>query len=122
MIILFLDDNEFRHRIFKTNNLNHKICCVYNTEEAISALNLNPQFDLVCLDHDLGGVYGAASDDKSGYAVAEYISKMNDDIRPKNIIIHSWNGPGAKRMLDVLLNAGIKAIYMPFNEEMKIND
>jgi CheY-like chemotaxis protein len=79
-----------------------EFCGVETAEQAIKMLEENSPYDLVSLDHDLGGEYFAPSDEVSGYAVAEHISKMPKDKLPKKVVIHSFNSNGAKNMENVL--------------------
>ncbi len=118
MKILFLDDLEKRHRIFRRLNPGHRIFNVYTSSEAIKVLKDQSPLDEVHLDHDLGGVY-LPSDMDSGFGVARFISRMSADMRPGRVTIHSWNETGAENMLRVLREAGLNAVYRPFaaNEE-----
>lgn len=71
------------------------------------------QFDFYFLDHDLGGQY-LPSDQSSGFAVADWLSKHGN--QGDNVIIHSWNPAGAQRMQKVLPNAR----YIPFSPQFDI--
>jgi CheY-like chemotaxis protein len=118
MKILFLDDQEERQKIFRHINKDHDIVGAYTSEEAILLLEKHSPFDMISLDHDLGGIY-LPSDENSGYAVAEFISKMDKKLLPENIVIHSWNERGALNMMDVLKKAEIKTVYKPFELNQK---
>ena len=83
MKVLFLDDMEDRHRIFKDKSRSHDIYQAYTVEEAIELLEMHSPFDIAYLDHDLGGVY-LPSDEKSGYEVAKFIIGMKKELT-KNI-------------------------------------
>lgn len=59
------------------------------------------EFNIVFLDHDLGGkVYVNSEEENTGYQVAKYIPSTNNN--KTKVVIHSWNRCGAQRMLDVL--------------------
>ena len=76
--------------------------------EAIEILKKGIDFDLISLDHDLGGeVFCSSELENSGYRVAQFLS---DKEIKGDIVIHSWNPVGAKNMLNILP----KAVYIPF--------
>lgn len=79
-------------------------------KDAIEHLKqLDTPYDLICLDHDLVGVF-CPSDAESGYAVAEVVADLPDALLPKKVIVHSWNYDpiktpqkgGVGNMMDVL--------------------
>src|SRR5689334_19670090 len=75
MKILFLDDMEERHRLFKIRNIGRDVTHVYNAKEAIEALN-STKFDVVSLDHDLSIdtiMLMPGEGEGSGYDVALHI-------------------------------------------------
>jgi hypothetical protein len=113
MKILFLDDQDNRHKIFIGSHKSHDIISAYTADEAIEFIRNQSPFDLVSLDHDLGGVY-LPSDENSGYAVAEYIAGMDKEKLPGEIVVHSWNESGAEKMIKKLGESGIDALYRPF--------
>ncbi len=71
-------------------------------------------FDVVSLDHDLGGEQMVDSHSETGYEVAKFISKMSDP--PKVIIVHTFNPTGASNMMSVMKN--LKVLRIPFNPEL----
>lgn len=112
--ILFLDDQEERHRSFLQRFGSDRIFQAYSANEAIRLLKEESPFDAVFLDHDLGGFF-LPSDDTSGYAVACYIANMKENMLPKTITVHSWNEEGALRMLECLRAAAVNVTYEPFS-------
>lgn len=117
MKILFLDDNENRHKSFGTKNIGRLINHVYSAAEAIKALS-EESFDIVSLDHDLAYEANMTMPDRgdgSGYDVAMFISEMDPDKRPATVIIHSWNPPGCRRMLAALKDKIEVLTYEPFS-------
>jgi len=114
MKILFLDDDINRRRLFRESCKDHDLSEVETSDDAIKFLEKYSPYDLVSLDHDLGGQVYVASDEKSGYHVALYISQMSKDKLPKKVIIHSYNFVGAKKMFDVLRDI-VDVVYEPFN-------
>lgn len=101
MNILFLDDDDARHRTFDNSiaklGINADIAHVSNADQAIKALKRN-KYDLVFLDHDLGGeIYVDVNHRNTGSEVARVI--YNNNLQPSAIIIiHSLNPVGAINM------------------------
>lgn len=98
-----------------------RIGCVltqaFTYAEAIKALEEEPQFDEAYLDHDLSEKAAAGSPDqgeKTGADVARYIAAMPKEKIPKIIYIHSFNFSGRVRMVQILGDAGIRAVVQPF--------
>ena len=107
MRVLIVEDNLDRIRKLRRFFIGHEVDITEEAQKAIELLKSNT-YNLVLLDHDLGGVEMAPSDEFSGFAVAEYISKNN--LNPE-VIIHSCNPVGASRMQQVLPSA-IKIPYV----------
>lgn len=111
MRILFLDDDEMRHDKFGSESVSHDITHVRTVEQAIKAFEKEP-FDLICLDHDLGGMHYVPSEDPTtGYHVAAHIAAKGTNAE---VIVHSYNVIGAQRMVNKLKDAGIAARHLPF--------
>ena len=100
MDILILEDNEERCMHFRKNLINHEVNITEFSKEAISLLE-KKDYDILFLDHDLGGMQMVTSGEGTGYEVAEWLSK-NQNRKPKRIYIHSLNEPGRKNMKSVL--------------------
>lgn len=73
-----------------------------------------PPYDLILLDHDLGGRQLEDHED-SGEAFVELIK---DRVGNANIIIHSYNLAGALRMAHTLREVGASVIRLPFGPEL----
>jgi len=103
MRILILEDDLSRMVHFKKALLKH---IVDHTEDSKAAIELLKEhnYDTLFLDHDLGGKQLVASGEGTGYEVAEWLSK-NDSRKPRQIYLHSLNGPGRKNMKSVLPEA-----------------
>lgn len=117
MRILFLDDNLVRHSRFKMNRIGCILVQAFTYEQAIKALDENPQFDEVYLDHDLSDAAAAGKpgpEERTGADVARYIAAMPKEKVPRLVYIHSFNFSGRTRMVQILGDAGIKAIVQPF--------
>jgi len=127
--ILFLDDEEARYSHFRSllrNIPNIKIVWVKTAREAIRAID-QKKYDIISLDHDLGGkgsgftpdypgdvpelhhLFGAqvpvTKQEPSGLTVANAIAKTTNST--SLIFIHSMNQVGAQRMKQVLPNAHV---------------
>jgi CheY-like chemotaxis protein len=103
MKILVLDDSKTRLQAFRRKLIGHEVVTVETTSEAISWLN-STVFDIVYLDHDLGGKQMVPSGPGTGYEVAKWLEK-NPNKKPQNIFIHSFNAPGAQNMKNALPEA-----------------
>ena len=114
MNILFLDDDNNRTRLARQWFMKHNLLTAETAEEAKEILISNPRFDLAMLDHDLGGKVYCPSDENSGYDVALFISLMNREFMPKQVIVHSFNPTGARKMVSVLSDADIPVEHIPF--------
>lgn len=81
--------------------------------EAIELLE-STRFDLILLDHDLGGrTYVDFSDEKEdcGMRVAEWFSIRPERVSQQGpIIVHSLNGPAAQQMVELIGEAS----WIPF--------
>ena len=116
MKILFLDDDPIRTRKARKCFANHELCEAETAEQAIKLLEKDSPYDAVSLDHDLGGKIYCPSNEVSGFAVAEYISKMPREKMPKQVVVHSFNLYGAENMIKVLQGV-VPVIRQPFNPD-----
>jgi len=112
--ILVLDDDFRRHDWFDANILGHD--SVWSAKEARRALQENPRYDLVFLDHDLAEDYSVvpAVWGEDGRTVARFIAAMPADKRPAMAHIHSSNWGGACEMEAILTAAGVKVARAEF--------
>jgi CheY-like chemotaxis protein len=103
MRILVLDDEPARHALFRQVFRGHEVAEATTAEHAVNFLRIAVTYDIVSLDHDLGPSPG------SGLDVARRIAGMPENIRPRQVLVHSANPVGAQAMLDTLLRAGVNA-------------
>jgi len=103
MHILILEDDLVRHRAFKRSLIGHEVTIVEEADHAIELLK-KEDWDVLFLDHDLGGKVYVESGPGTGYEVAEWIS-TNIDRKPKMVITHSYNEKGRAKILEVLPGA-----------------
>jgi len=110
LAILFLDDNEQRHTLFRDTARGHAITHCYTAKEAIEQLaTIGPQWDTIYLDHDLAG------HKETGSTVANWLAKYSDDYNSIPVVIHSMNPVGGKYMLQTLERAGYTVMQTQFN-------
>jgi len=113
MKILILDDNQFRHTGFERKFIGHDLIHVYTAEECINKLiELKGNFDILYLDHDLGGQEMISSGKGTGWEVASFISE-NEQYKPNGygcIFLHSLNPAGRLNMKNKLP----EALEVPF--------
>jgi len=102
MKILILDDDDTRHTLFKQNYSKHDLVHTYTADEAIDALKRGT-YDVVFLDHDLGGkqMVDSWGEEPTGYTVAKWMA-MNPERKPGQVYIHSLNPVGARNMHNIL--------------------
>lgn len=120
MKILFLDDNEERHKRFRYNSIGQDVTHVYSYAEALAALAYN-RFDQVFLDHDLSEMAScgmAPVDEKTGYHVACIVADLPEERLPDLVVIHSFNAAGAKRMRAALQGVVKHVIERPFSDQL----
>lgn len=139
MKILILEDDgqttkrmpQFKQRILELNRiLNDKglegvyMTHVETAKECIEILK-KEKFDLIFLDHDLGGkVYVDTNREDTGSEVARWINSNQTQIGNTKVIVHSFNSVGGKYMTDLIPNS----LYVPglwtkniFHQVIKIN-
>ena len=117
MRILILDDDLTRHQDFARRYAGHERLHVATVDQFESALSRGP-FQLVHLDHDLGDYVRGMSGieyERTGVEAAKMLAACrwceDEDVQ---VIIHSWNPEGARRMRAILTDAGLSAILEPF--------
>jgi len=76
------------------------------------------EYDLILLDHDLREEHyfsDEPDDERTGYAVAAWLAARPGSQPTAQIVIHSLNYAGARRMLEALTGAGFDAECVPFH-------
>jgi hypothetical protein len=127
MKILFLDDEEMRHRLVRRHTM--RFTHVHTAQQAIEAMQAQ-RFDVVFLDHDLApshyvslqqaqaGVWGSElGGQPTGYEVVRWMVKQDPATVPAHTIIHSMNPAGADRMVSALHQAGLTAERRVFGSD-----
>lgn len=69
------------------------------------------KFDVVFLDHDLETYLGER--ELTGQDVARTLASLPPEFRPKHVVIHSMNFPGARAIEAILREAGIDHTRIP---------
>lgn len=116
--VFFLEDNPQRYAHFyrwiQTKLEDSEIVSSTEADDAIEILKDRKHFDIVFLDHDLGGKAFVDSNNKNtGYQVAKFMKRNGNSFN--QMIIHSQNPAGAENINHVFP----EAIRMPFPELMK---
>ena len=107
MRILILEDDGMRVNNFIELLHVHTLDIIENAYDAIDLLEAN-EYDLLLLDHDLGDGNG------SGSLVSSFLRNNQDNPNySADILIHSWNAPASRAMLEDLP----RAVWAPFNTE-----
>jgi len=107
MKILILEDDGMRVNNFIELLHAHTLDIIENAYDAIDLLQVNV-YDLLLLDHDLGDGNG------SGSLVSSFLRNNQDNPNySTEILIHSWNAPASRNMLEDLP----RAMWAPFNTE-----
>ena len=101
MKILILEDDPERMKNFRNAFAKDEIHHAEHAHDAIELLR-NNTYDLICLDHDLGGTQINFDPEDCGTIVAQYIQEYPVDAE---IIIHSYNIPAAQAMMSLIPNA-----------------
>jgi len=114
MKVLFLDDNYSRVQLARACFDGDDLQVCMNAESTIEVLRMGFQWDLVMLDHDLGGIQNGwqAGNESTGMDVVDYIVADKPSI--KRIVIHSHNHPAAERMEYKLRDIGYNVARKPF--------
>ena len=125
MKILFLDDDEDRQNIFFRKYLVFKkdgdvLVTTRTVEETIEALKTQGPFDVIDLDHDLGGRIFVKEVEGTGYQVALFIeNELSEDLLPKHVIIHSYNPDGVRRMMESISKRVTSVQFIPFGSDSR---
>lgn len=95
-----LEDDGKRGNDFMALLPNHSLTICNNAQTAIEILS-NIKFDVIFLDHDLGGqVYVDTENPNTGTFVVRKLSETVNTETP--VVVHSWNAVAAQAMADYL--------------------
>jgi hypothetical protein len=113
MKVFFLDDDPERQKFFFHNFSKFaEIDSAYNAKEAIE--KFKPPYEVIFLDHDLGGrIFVDSKDINTGSEFCRWLKdNWENDATP--IIIHSLNPAGVYSMKSILQGYNVESI--PFNK------
>ena len=120
MKIFILEDNQDRISLFREKLKGHDLTIAETAQEAINALGTNKNamtreshFDLIFLDHDLGGeeMVGTNGANTGSEVVRWMAQEMGSG---PSIIVHSMNAPAALEMQEKLRDVGFYCHRVPF--------
>ena len=115
--MLIVEDDESRCDWFRRRLAACDLDVTCDVGEAFELLARN-EYDLILLDHDLREEHyfsDEPDDERTGYAVASWLAARPGSQPAAQIVIHSLNHAGARRMLDALVAAGFDAECVPFH-------
>jgi len=115
MRILIVEDDRNRIKWFKEHLIGFNVDIVKTAKLGI-VLCKTIKYDLIMLDHDLGGeTFFDSDNENTGYQVGKAIVESLNNETP--VIIHSCNGVGAINIQSLLRHADI----IPFTSLSKMN-
>ena len=114
--VFLLDDDQRRHNWFKTRFKGDLLDIADNVPQAQEMLGTS-SYDAIFLDHDLHPEHyhsESTDDERTGYAIANWLSTNPEIQRASTILVHTRNADGAMRMVEELRKSGRAAEYVPF--------
>lgn len=112
MRIFILEDD--RQRILLFREASAELDVTYAESCAEAQERYHPPYDVMFLDHDLGGqIFVNSDDDNTGSAFSRWLPADDAKYHP-TIIIHSYNPDGTEYMRQTLVDKGYTAHKIPF--------
>ncbi|MCA1617928.1 MAG: hypothetical protein LC795_01150 [Acidobacteria bacterium] len=114
--ILIVEDDEARCAWFRERLAGSRLDVTCDVRQAVRWL-AERDYRAVLLDHDLADEHyfsNEPDDERTGYAVARWLAENPTRQRDALIVVHSLNYTGARRMVEVLRDAGREAEHIPF--------
>ena len=115
--VLIVEDDEHRCAWFRERLSGSRLDVTCDVPTAIRWLG-ERDYRAVLLDHDLVEEHyfsDEPDDERTGYAVARWLAENPTAQREALIVVHSLNYAGARRMVEVLRDAGRDAQHIPFH-------
>jgi len=94
--ILVLEDMPHRKKAFTQGLIGNHVVIVDQSDKCMDLLK-NQKWDILFLDHDLGGEEMVPSGPNTGYEVACWLEEFPEH-KPLMIVIHSLNNVGREKM------------------------
>lgn len=115
MRILFMDDDDQRHKDFGHNSIGNVVDHAYSAAEAIRKLG-EQSYDMVFLDYDLESdpTLMQMDDYESGEVVAEWLAENSQGRQDCTFVVHSLNDQGSIGLTSILRSAGLNVIRSPW--------
>lgn len=116
MKIFILEDNNQRIEAFLAASTGLDVTIATNLSDA--KRQWNPPYDVIFLDHDLGGKYMVDSaEEETGMTFAVWMPERPaaHDVR---VVVHSYNPYGAHLMGDELNRKGYSVVQQPFGDRI----
>jgi len=114
MKIFILEDNEDRIIYFRQLFIDHDLFVATTAREAILALDGTTEFDLIFLDHDLGGEQMVdMKNTNTGSEVVRYLVTIADKVN-SIIFLHTQNPVAARAMRCTLKENDFRVFIKPF--------
>ena len=112
MKILILEDDEERIKFFtQLLSKDHTLFFARHVWEAKNIFEKEQPFDMMFLDHDLGGrAFVDPAEEDTGSGFARYLTKK--DLSKTTVVTHTFNSEGARSIQSILKNVK----YIPVNE------
>lgn len=115
--IFVLEDDAQRIALFWRAGIGHDLTLAKDVAEAIK--KWQPPYDVVCLDHDLGGeVYVSSEHQNTGAGFARWLAEHAAPAQCPRVVIHSYNMPGAANIDATLTAAGWRCVRWPFGKNV----
>lgn len=115
--VFVLEDDPIRIDSFQKACVQHELTLTDHLTGPNGACALyQPPYDIICLDHDLGGRQMVDSDEEeTGAAFVRWMPVASEDYQP-SIIIHSFNTVGQVNMARILRAKGYdRVLTWPFS-------
>ena len=116
--VFLLDDDTLRHEWFARQFKGDRLDVAVDPARAVELLSAN-RYDLIFLDHDLLPEHyhsDESDDERTGYAVARWLSERPAAQAASTVVIHTRNADGALRMVKLLRAQGREAEHVPFHQ------
>jgi hypothetical protein len=114
--VFLLDDDERRHKWFTVRFKGDLLDIADNVEQARDLLSRG-HYDAIFLDHDLHPEHynvDSTDDERTGYAIALWLSTHPELQQASTILVHTRNADGAMRMVEEMRRSGRNVDYVPF--------